>query len=114
MILGLASGLVVGLTNLSARSITVPHNDKFLAIEFHRLEQAVPTTYNGPYWDRYNLSPEDIRAVMEREYMSQTGMMRTLEVLVSTVEGLKHSINWWLPLILGAIMGIGFVIASLI
>lgn len=50
------------------------------------------------------MSPEGIRVVMEREYMSQTDMMRTLEALVSTVEGLKQSLNWRLPLTVTAIM----------
>ena len=41
--------------------------------------------------------------MMEREYMSQTEMMRTLEALVATVEGLKYSVTWRLPLLMGAI-----------
>ena len=35
------------------------------------------------------LSPEDIRIVMEHEYMSQTEMMRTLETLVASVGRLE-------------------------
>ena len=38
--------------------------------------------------------------------MSQTEMMRTLESLVSTVEGLKQSLNWRLPLTLGLIIAV--------
>ena len=51
---------------------------------------------------------------MEREYMSQTDMMRTLEALVSTVEGLKQSLNWRLPLIMGAIMAFFSVVVAFI
>ena len=95
---------MVGLTNLSAKPISLPYKDVFLTVEFHRLEQSAAAPYAGPYQGREELAPEDIRAVMEREYMSQTEMMRTLEALVSTVESLKQSVNWRLPLTLGLIL----------
>ncbi len=106
---GFRGRLTVGLTNLSTRPIVLPHKDIFLTVEFHSLEQAAEVAYSGPYQDRDELSPEDIKVVMEREYMSQTEMMRTLETLVSTVEGLKQTVTWRLPLTLGAIitMGVG-------
>ena len=101
---GFRGRLTIGLTNLSTKPIILPHKDTFLTIEFHRLEQPVDEVYAGPYQGRDMLSPEDIKLVMEREYMSQTEMMRTLQALVATVEGLKQSITWRLPLTLGAIV----------
>lgn len=101
---GFRGRLFVGLTNLSTKPITLPHMDVFLTVEFHLLERPVAAPYSGPYQDRDELTPEDIRVVMEREYMSQTEMMRTLETLVSTVEGLKQSMNWRLPLTMGLIV----------
>ena len=38
--------------------------------------------------------------------MSQTEMMRTLESLVSTVDSLKQSLNWRLPLTMGLIIAV--------
>lgn len=115
---GFRGRLIVGLTNPSTKPIALPHKDTFLTLELHCLEQPVETPYAGPYQERDELAPDDIRAVMEREYMSQTEMMRTLEALVTTVEGLKQSINWKLPLILGAIvsviMGLFLILARLI
>ena len=111
---GFRGRLVVGLTNLSTKPITLPHKDIFLTIEFHRLEKAVETPYEGPYQDRDVLSPDDIRSAIEREYMSQTEMMRTLEALVTTVEGLKQSINWRLPLMISIIMGVFFALAKFV
>ena len=58
------------------------------------------------------LSPDDIRSAIEREYMSQTEMMRTPEALVTTVEGLKQSINWRLPLMMSIIMAAFFALAK--
>ena len=105
---GFQGRLVIGLTNLSSKPIAVPHNDKFLTMEFHRLEKPSSSPYSGQYQGRDKLSPEDIRVVMEREYLSQTEIMRTLEALVSTVEGFKHTVSWRLPLVLGAIVTLGF------
>ena len=108
---GFRGQLTVGLTNLSSKPIILPHKDTFLTIEFHRLEQDVEVPYSGPYQDRSALSPEDIKIVMEREYMSQTEMMRTLQALVATVEGLKQSISWQLPLTLTLIVTAGIAIS---
>ena len=111
---GFRGRLFVGLTNLSAKPIALPHKDVFLTVEFHGLERAVQIPYAGPYQDRDELAPDDIRVVMEREYMSQTEMMRTLEALVSTVDGLKQSLNWRLPLTLGAMITLMTIIMSVI
>ncbi len=109
---GFCGRLIVGLTNLSTKSIALPYKDTFLTIEFHRLEKEVEVKYAGPYQDRDALSPDDIKAVMEREYMSQTEMMRTLEALVTTVDSLKESIAWRLPLILGSIVMVSFLLVK--
>ena len=111
---GFQGRLIIGLTNLSTKPIVVPHNDIFLTIEFHRLQKPSSEPYSGRHQGREKLMPEDIQNVMEREYMSQTEMMRTLEALVSTVEGLKHTINWKLPLILGAIIAAAFILVRYI
>ena len=111
---GFRGRLFVGLTNLSTKPIALPYKDIFLTVEFHGLERPVERPYDGPYQERDELTGEDIRVVMEREYMSQTEMMRTLEALVSTVDGLKNSLNWRLPLTIGIIMGIFAIIMTII
>lgn len=110
---GFRGRLTVGLTNLSTKPIVLPYKDVFLTAEFHRLEQAVEVAYSGPYQGRDELSPEDIQLVMEREYMSQTEMMRTLEALVTTVDSLKQSLTWRLPLTLGVIITVGVAVSFL-
>ena len=103
---GFRGRLFVGLTNLSTKTITLPHRDEFLTIEYHRLVSPVQEAYSGPYQDRDELGPDEIKIVMEREYMSQTDMMRTLETLVSTVGGLKDTLSWKMPLVFGLVMTI--------
>ena len=111
---GFRGRLFVGLTNLSTRPITLPHADVFLTVEFHALQRPVDAPYSGPYQGRDELTPEDIRVVMEREYMSQTEMMRTLETLVSTVNSLKQSINLRLPLTMGLIVSVIMTTVTLV
>ena len=111
---GFEGRLIIGLTNLSSKPIIVPHKDIFLTIEFHRLEQPSSTPYEGPYQGRDRLSPEDIKTALEREYMSQTEMIKMLETLVSTVDNLKQTINWKLPLILGGIMAVNLALFGVI
>lgn len=101
---GFKGRLLVGLTNLSGRPIVLSHKAEFLTIEFHRLEQAVATPYKGDYQGREELTQDDIVAVMEREYMSQTEMMRTLETLVTTVNALEKTVSWRLPMTMAIIL----------
>ncbi len=110
---GFEGRLIIGLTNLSSKPIIVPHKDRFLTVEFHRLHHPSSTLYECPYQGRDKLSPEDIKIALEREYMSQTEMMRTLQALVSTVKDLKQTVNWKLPLVLGGIMLLGFTLLGI-
>ena len=110
---GFRGRLLVGLTNLSSKPITLSHKAVFLSIEFHRLERPVTSSYSGPYQDREELTQEDIAAVMEREYMSQPEMMRTLEALVTTtknlegaVKNLEKTVNWRMPVMTGIILAV--------
>lgn len=103
---GFRGRLFVGLTNLSTKEITLPHRDGFLTIEYHRLANPVKRPYSGPYQDRDELGPDEIKVVMEREYMSQTDMMRTLESLVSSVDSLKQTLNWRVPVVVASIIAI--------
>lgn len=103
---GFRGRLFVGLTNLSSKEITLPQGDKFITVEFHRLASPAKKPYSGPYQGRDELGPDEIKVVMEREYVSQTEMMRTLESLVSSVNGLKQTLNWRVPVVVASIVAI--------
>ena len=111
---GFHGRLTIGLTNLSTKPIALAYKDPFLTVELHRLEKPVERPYSGQYQDRVELAPDDIRSVMEREYMSQTEMMRTLEALVTTVDGLKQSVNLRLPLTLAGFLTLFSIIVACI
>src|SRR5437016_6488685 len=52
--------LIVGVTNLTPRPVSLPYKDDFVSVEFHRLEEPVEKPYSGPYQDRVDLGPEEI------------------------------------------------------
>jgi len=85
--------LVIGLTNISSKTISFPHRDKFLSIEFHQLAEPAQQGYTGPYQGRDCLEPEDIRIALDREVDSMPEMMQTVRALVTTVEGLKMTVE---------------------
>ncbi len=111
---GFEGRLIIGLTNLSSKPIVLPYKDRFLTIEFHRLDQPSSTPYEGPYQGRDSLMPEDIKTALEREYMSQTEMMRILQTLVITVDNLKETVNWKLPAVIGGILAITLALYGVI
>ncbi len=90
---GFHGRLFVGLTNLSTKAISLAHRELFLSTEFHRLDKPAESVYGGPHQGLTEMSPDQIRDVMEREYLSQSDMMRTLQALVSTVDGLEHTVD---------------------
>src|SRR5713226_1448421 len=52
--------LIIGLTNLAPKSVTVSHGDHLLSVEFHKLAESTTKPYTGPYQDRISLGPEEI------------------------------------------------------
>lgn len=103
------------VTNLSSKPITLSHMDTFLSVEFHRLQAPASKPIPTGNQDRLQRAPDDISEVMEREYMSQTEMMRMLEALVSSVEGLKQVVNLRLPLIFSGFLALySILMAALI
>jgi len=52
--------LIIGMTNLSPKPVTLSFGDHLLSVEFHRLDEATTKTYCGPYQDRLTLGPEEI------------------------------------------------------
>lgn len=116
---GFHGRIMVGLTNLTPNSVSLPFKDDFITIEFHRLEQPTTKPYSGPYQDRLEFGPEEMEAVTEGTGMALSEVLTTLRSVsenvaslatsVSTLGGEMKTLRWMLPLIvtLGlAIIGI--------
>ncbi len=117
---GFYGRLIIGLTNLTPRSVSLSHKDDFISVEFHRLEEPVSKPYSGPYQGRTELGPEDIEAIMESEGMALSEVMTMLRSLSENVGTLTkdvtaltaefRSYKWAIPVI----VTIGIAVISLI
>ena len=101
--------LIVGVTNLTPKAISLPFKDDFLTVEFRRLEEASTKPYAGPYQGRLELGPEEIESITETEGLALSEMITTLRALsanVGTLTSEFHMLKWVIP--------IGFAILAII
>jgi dCTP deaminase len=85
--------LIVGLTNLTPKPITLPYKDDFLSIEFHRLDEPTSHPYSGPYQGRKELGPEEIEFIIESEGMALSDVLNTLRSLSANVGTLTTDVT---------------------
>ena len=107
---GFHGRLIIGITNLSPRPVSLSHGDDFVSLEIHRLEEATTKPYSGPYQDKLSLGPEEIEAITESEGMALSEMLTSLRVLTQSVGTLTtdvtslttemKSLKFWVPFIL--------------
>jgi dCTP deaminase len=94
--------LIVGLTNLTPRAISLPHKDDLLTVEFHKLGQPTTKPYSGPYQDRVELGPEEIEFITEQEGLALSEVITTLRSLSENVGRLTRQmkvLQWMVPII---------------
>ena len=85
--------LIVGITNLTPKRVSLPFKDDFVSVEFHRLEEPTTKPYDGPYQDKLDLGPEDIEAIIESEGMALSEMLTTLRSLSANVGMLTKEVR---------------------
>jgi len=105
--------LIVGITNLSPKPVSLPFKDDFLTIEFHRLEEPCAHPYCGPYQDRMTLGPEEIEAITESEGLALSEMLTGLRSLTTNVGALTSEMRVWRWVLGSGIGGLALLIAIL-
>lgn len=93
--------IIVGVTNLTPKPISLPYKDDFLSIEIHRLEEATTKPYIGLYQGRLELGPEEIESIMEAEGMALSEVIKTLGSLSKNVSLMANQVKlllWALPI----------------
>jgi dCTP deaminase len=113
---GFHGRLILGVTNLTPRPISLPYKDDFVSVEFHRLEEATTKPYGGPYQDKLSLGPEEIEAITESEGMALSEMLTTLRSLsqnVGTLTSELKTLKWLLPVMIAIGFGVVAVIVGL-
>ena len=103
--------LILGVTNLTPRPISLPYKDDFVSLEFHRLEEPSTKPYDGAYQDKMELGSEEIEAITENEGMALSEVITTLRALSANVGKLSDRVQllmWALAIGIGAI---GIIVA---
>jgi len=107
--------LILGLTNLTPRPVSLPYKDDLVSVEFHKLEKPSTKPYSGPYQKKYKLGPEDIESIVEAEAMTLSEVLTTLTSLSKNVGDLTTDVKmlkWIIPIIVGlGITVIGIIVA---
>lgn len=109
---GFHGKLIIGITNLTPRAISLPYKGDLLSVEFHRLEEPSTKPYCGPYQDKTELGAEEIEFITETDGMALSEVLTTLRSLsqnVGTLSDRMKYYQWVVPitLVIGmAIIGI--------
>ena len=85
--------LIVGLTNLTPKPVTLSYMDDFVSVEFHRLEAPAAKPYDGPYQDRLELGAEELEFITESEGMALSEVLTTLRSLSENVGTLTKDVT---------------------
>ena len=113
---GYRGRLIIGITNLSPRPVTLSYGDDFLSVEFHRLQEPSTKPYNGPYQGRETLGAEEIEAIAESEGMALSEVLTTLRTLTKNVGELTsefRTLKTWLPVMIGFGIAVIAIIVAL-
>ncbi|KPK91425.1 hypothetical protein AMJ80_07320, partial [bacterium SM23_31] len=105
--------LIVGITNLTPKPVSLPYKDDFISVEFHRLEEPAKKPYSGQYQDKLELGAEEIEFIIESEGMALSEVLTTMRSLSENVGKLASEvkmIKWLVPII----VGFGIAVISLI
>lgn len=101
--------LILGITNLTPRPISVPYKDDFVSVEFHRLEEPSTKPYDGAYQGKMELGAEEIEAITENEGMALSEVINMLRAVSTNVGKLTDRVQ----LLMWGI-GIGVAVIGLI
>ncbi len=85
--------LVVGITNLTPKAISLPYKDDFVTVEFHKLESPATNAYAGPYQNKMGIGAEEIEAIVENDGMALSEVLTTLRSLSSNVGEMSKDVS---------------------
>ena len=105
--------LILGITNLTPRPVSLSYKDDFVSVEFHRLEEPSTKPYSGPYQDKMDIGSEEIEFITEREGMALSEVLTTLRSLSENVASLSRDVKhlqWIIP----SIVTIGLILIAVL
>jgi dCTP deaminase len=100
---GFHGKLIIGVTNLTPKPVSLAYKDDLVSVEFHRLEEPSTKPYCGAYQNKFELGAEEIEFIAENEGMALSEVLTTLRSLSANVGQLSHEVKnmkWTIPIIL--------------
>lgn len=92
--------LVIGLTNLSLRDITIPYKEEFCTVEFYKFDEPVSKPYSGEYQGQPGIMGKDLELLVDSQGMTFGEVIKSLGTLSANVRDLSHSVKfltWAIP-----------------
>ena len=104
--------LILGLTNLTPKAITLSHDDDLVSVEFHQLAEPTEKPYDGPFQGKTKLGPEEIEMITESSGgVAFAEVLTTLSSLSANVATLSNDVHelsaamktqrWLVPVLFG-------------
>jgi hypothetical protein len=90
---GFHGRLIIGITNLTPKPVSLPYKDDLISVEFHRLEQPSTKPYDGPYQNKMELGAEEIEFITETDGMALSEVLTTLRSLSENVGTLSKDMS---------------------
>lgn len=114
--------LVVRVTNLAPRRITLAHEAPFLTVQFFKLSHPVARPYAGSRQGQTGLGTTDVEELSHPDSPTLGGMVKSLSALASDVGGLNTSVarlegsvsrlSWVIPLLVAFGIGVTAIIVA--
>ncbi len=112
---GFKGYLVVGLTNLSPRDITMPYKEEFCTVQFFQFAEPVSKPYDGEYQGQMGITGRDLELLVDSQGMTFGEVIKSLGSLSSSVRDLSRWVKlqaWAIPaIIIIGIAVIGIIVA---
>lgn len=115
--------LIVRVTNLSPRRVTLTHEAPFLTVQFFRLARPVAKPYAGSRQGQTGLGAADIEELTHPDSPTLGGMVKSLSALAEDVGGLNTSVarlegsmsrlTWVIPMLVAFGIAITAIIVAL-
>jgi len=113
---GFKGVLVLGLSNLSPRDVTIPYKERFCTVEFHALSEAASEPYRGEYQDQAGITAQDLENLVEAQGMTFGQVIQLLGELSLNVKSLSESVSflkWAFPSAM-AVLAIGIAVVGVL
>ena len=110
---GFTGVLVVRVTNLAPRRITLMYEAPFLTVQFFRLTHAVAKPYSGSRQGQTGLGPADVEELTHPDSPTLGGMVKSLSALAADVSDLKTAVKW-MAWAVPVIVAIGMAVVGLV